>query len=126
MDIVELRKKYPQYDDLSDGALAYGFYQTNYTDMPMGEFADKVKLSSEGFKQMITTAKEKGRNVTSSSTTEDGPSNQAITGFKGEKVSVLRSLYVSLSAAPLAPRTPPSASPCSSSCRSLWSTPLQT
>ena len=87
MDIVELRKKYPQYDDLSDGALAYGFYQTNYTDMPMGEFADKVKLSSEGFKQMITTAKEKGRNVTSSSTTEDGPSNQAITGFNQQDQS---------------------------------------
>ena len=87
MDIVELRKKYPQYDDLSDGALAYGFYQTNYTDMPMGEFADKVKLSSEGFKQMITTAKEKGRNVTSSSTTEDGPGNQAITGFNQQDQS---------------------------------------
>ena len=87
MDIVELRKKYPQYDDLSDGALAYGFYQTNYTDMPMGEFADKVKLSSEGFKQMIITAKEKGRNVTSSSTTEDGPGNQAITGFNQQDQS---------------------------------------
>jgi len=87
MDIVELRKKYPQYDDMSDGALAYGFYQSNYTDMPMGEFADKINLSSEGFKQMITTAKEKGRNVTSSSTTEGGPGNQVITGFNQQDQS---------------------------------------
>ena len=81
MDINEFRKQNPVYDDMSDGALAYGFYQKNYTDMPMGEFADKVNLSSEGFKQMIATAKEKGRNVTSSSTTQEGPGNNVITGF---------------------------------------------
>lgn len=87
MDINEFRKQNPVYDDMSDGALAYGLYQKNYTDMPMGEFADKINLSSEGFKQMITTAKEKGRNVTSSSTTKDGPGNQAITGFNQQDQS---------------------------------------
>lgn len=87
MNIIEFRKQNPVYDDMSDGALAYGLYQKNYTDMPMGEFADKINLSSEGFKQMITTAKEKGRNVTTSSTTEGGPGNKVITGFNQQDQS---------------------------------------
>lgn len=87
MNIIEFRKQNPVYDDMSDGALAYGLYQKNYTDMPMGEFADKINLSSEGFKQMITTAKEKGRNVTTSSTTEGGPDNKVITGFNQQDQS---------------------------------------
>ena len=87
MNIVELRKKHPEYDDMSDGALAYGFYQKNYTDIPMGEFADKVKLSSAGFKEMIATAKESGVTPTTSSTTESGPGNDVITGFNQQDQS---------------------------------------
>ena len=87
MNIVELRKKHPEYDDMSDGALAYGFYQKNYTDIPMGEFADKVKLSSAGFKEMIAAAKESGVTPTTSSTTESGPGNDVITGFNQQDQS---------------------------------------
>ena len=44
MDITEFRKQNPVYDDMSDGELVYGLYKKNYTDMPMGEYADKLLL----------------------------------------------------------------------------------
>ena len=87
MDIIQFRKQNPVYDDMSDGALAYGLYKKNYTDMPMGEFADKVKLSSAGFKEMIAAAKESGVTPTTSSTTESGPGNKVITGFNQQDQS---------------------------------------
>jgi hypothetical protein len=89
MDTTKIRQQYPQYNDVSDGTLLYGIYQTtpNYKTMAMGEFADKVGMTSEQFNDMVTTAKEKGRNVTSSSTTENGPSNEVITGFNQQDQS---------------------------------------
>ena len=83
MDTSKIRTQYPQYDGVSDGTLLYGIYQTtpNYKKMSMGEFADKAGMNSNQFKDMVSTAKDKGRNVTSSSTTQDGPNNDVITGF---------------------------------------------
>ena len=83
MNIAEIREKYPQYDHLSDGALIHGFWDKSYKDkdIPMGEFADKVGLSSEGFKEMIAAAQQSGYEPTTSSTTQDGPGNEVIPGF---------------------------------------------
>ena len=81
MNIAEIRKKYPEYNDMSDGALMHGFYKKSYSDMPMGQFADQVGLSSEGFNEMIALAKKSGVTPTSSSSIENGPNNDVITGF---------------------------------------------
>lgn len=89
MDTTQIRLQYPQYKDVSDGTLLYGIYQTTpaYQQMPLGEFADKVGMTSEQFQDMISTAKEKGRNVTSSSTTQDGPGNDVVTGYSQQDQS---------------------------------------
>ena len=81
MDIIQFRKQNPVYDDMSDGALMHGFYKKSYSDMPMGQFADQVGLSSEGFNEMIALAKKSGVTPTSSSSIENGPNNDVITGF---------------------------------------------
>jgi len=87
MNIAEIRKKYPEYDDMSDGALMHGFYKKSYSDMPMGQFADQVGLSSEGFKEMIAVAKKSGVTPTSSSSIENGLGNDVITGYSQQDQS---------------------------------------
>jgi len=87
MNIAELRKKYPEYDDMSDGALMHGFYKKSYSDMPMGQFADQVGLSKEGFNEMIAFAKKSGVTPTSSSSIENGPGNDVITGYNQQDQS---------------------------------------
>ena len=81
MDTTKIRQQYPQYNNVSDGTLLYGIYQTtpNYKTMAMGECAEKIGMTSDQFKDKVSTAKEKVSNVTSSSTTEYGPSNELIT-----------------------------------------------
>ena len=83
MDTTKIRTQYPQYKNVSDGALLYGFYKTTpkYQEMPMGEYADKLGMTSTQFKEMIAAAKESGVTPTTSSTTESGPGNEVITGF---------------------------------------------
>ena len=87
MNIAEIRKKYPEYNDMSDGALMHGFYKKSYSDMPMGQFADQVGLSSEGFNEMIALAKKSGVTPTSSSSIENGPNNDVITGYNQQDQS---------------------------------------
>jgi len=87
MNIAEIRKKYPEYDDMSDGALMHGFYKKSYSDIPMGQFADQVGLSSKGFKEMIAVAKKSGVTPTSSSSIENGPGNDVITGYSQQDQS---------------------------------------
>jgi len=61
MNLQEFRKQYPQYDDTSDGNLAYMLWQKSYKNsMPMGLFADQINLSSTGFKEMVDSAKSSG------------------------------------------------------------------
>lgn len=43
----EIRKKYPQYDDLSDQQLAEALHRKHYADMPFDQFASKVGLTAE-------------------------------------------------------------------------------
>ena len=89
MDTTKIRQQYPQYSNVSDGALLYGIYQTTpkYQEMPLGRFADTIGMTSDQFKDMVSTAKEKGRNVTSSSATQDGPGNNVISGFNQQDQS---------------------------------------
>ena len=88
MNIAEIREKYPQYNEVSDGALLYGFYKTTpeYQKMPMGEYADKLGMTSTQFKEMITAAKESGVTPTTSSGPE-GVGNEVITGFSHQDQS---------------------------------------
>jgi len=45
-NIADIRKQYPQYDDLSDEQLAKGFYDKFYSDMPYEEFSAKLGLTA--------------------------------------------------------------------------------
>jgi hypothetical protein len=45
--LAEIRAKYPQYDDLSDQALADALHRKFYSDMPREEFDAKIGLSSD-------------------------------------------------------------------------------
>jgi len=65
MTLQDIRKKFPQYNDISDGDLAYKLYAKNYSDMPMGQFADKMDLSRDEFSFMIASAKKSGYKPTS-------------------------------------------------------------
>lgn len=44
MNIQELRKQYPQYNDLSDQDLAIGFHKKFYSDLPFEDFAGRIGL----------------------------------------------------------------------------------
>ena len=44
MNIQELRKQYPQYNDLSDQDLATGFHKKFYSDLPFEDFAGRIGL----------------------------------------------------------------------------------
>jgi hypothetical protein len=42
MNIKEIRQKYPQYGDISDGELAQALHRKYYSDMPYAQFEQKV------------------------------------------------------------------------------------
>lgn len=44
-DFTELRQKYPEYDDLSDDALARAFHGKFYSDMDFSDFSAKIGLA---------------------------------------------------------------------------------
>jgi len=44
MKIEEIRKKYPQYNDLSDRELAERLHKKSYSDMPFDEFSKRIGL----------------------------------------------------------------------------------
>jgi hypothetical protein len=48
MDIKEIRKKYPQYNDLSDTQLADGLHKKHYSDIPREDFNAKIGLGPQG------------------------------------------------------------------------------
>lgn len=43
--IQEIRKQYPQYQDLSDRALVNGLHKKHYSDMPYADFLKKIDFS---------------------------------------------------------------------------------
>lgn len=45
--LAEVRAKHPEYNDLSDEALAQGLYKKYYSDMPYDQFAVKVGLKPQ-------------------------------------------------------------------------------
>lgn len=45
--ISEIRKKYPQYDDLSDEQLADSLHKKYYSDMPKDEFISKIAMQKQ-------------------------------------------------------------------------------
>lgn len=47
MNIQEIRAKYPQYSDMSDGDLASALHKKFYADMPFDSFAGKIGLQQE-------------------------------------------------------------------------------
>lgn len=61
MDIQQIRQQYPQYNSLSDGDLAFRLWNKDYKgQIPMGQFADSIKLSQQGFGEMIGVARRSG------------------------------------------------------------------
>ena len=80
--IGDIRAQHKEYDDLSDGQLAYKLWNAKYNDMPMGMFADKVGLSQDAFGEMIGTAKQSGYEPTSRTTDPNAPREDlGITGM---------------------------------------------
>lgn len=47
MNIQDIRKQYPQYNDLSDQELAAGFHSKFYSDLPFEDFAGRIGLKAE-------------------------------------------------------------------------------
>ena len=47
MNLQEIRDKYPQYNDLSDGELARKLHAANYSDMDFGDFSQRIGYAPE-------------------------------------------------------------------------------
>lgn len=87
MDITQIREQYPQYSSLSDGELAFRLWNKDYKgSLPMGMFADRIKLPQDGFRQMVDFAEQSGYQPTTESgdRQEIGTGQGAIrSGFQG-------------------------------------------
>lgn len=72
MTLEEFRAENPDYNDLSDGELSYALWDSNYKDtgLPMGMFADQIKLSTDQFNDMIDTARAVGYQPTTETLSE--------------------------------------------------------
>ena len=44
MNIADIRAKFPQYDDLSDGELVRGLHAKFYSDMPYADFLKQINF----------------------------------------------------------------------------------
>jgi len=55
MNINEIRKQYPQYEDLSDQQLVDGFHKKFYSDIPLEDFRTKVGFTPTAEKSGIGT-----------------------------------------------------------------------
>src|SRR3990167_4764252 len=53
MNIQEFRKKYPEYDDISDDKLAKSFHKKYYSDLPYDEFSKKIGLPEKSFIEKV-------------------------------------------------------------------------
>lgn len=59
--IKEFRKKYPQYDDMSDEELSFRLYQKHYSDMPLVGFAKSFGLGKKGSLNFLKYASDQGK-----------------------------------------------------------------
>lgn len=59
MNVAEIREKFPQYSDLSDGQLVRGLHKKFYSDVPYSDFLKKIDFreSVDPTKDMSTTSK---------------------------------------------------------------------
>lgn len=48
--IADIRKQYPQYNDLSDEQLAQGFHQKFYSDIPYDQFKQQIGITTQAAK----------------------------------------------------------------------------
>ena len=91
ISIQELRKKFPEKSTLSDGEFTWDIWSKYYKDgtkaRPMGQFADEIGLSSEGFNQMTASAESSGYKPSSSSSIQNGQGNQVINRFSQNEQS---------------------------------------
>lgn len=91
ISIQELRKKFPEKSTLSDGEFTWDIWSKYYKDgtkaRPMGQFADEIGLSSEGFNQMVASAESSGYKPSSSSSIQNGQGNQVINRFSQNEQS---------------------------------------
>ena len=68
MDITQIRQQYPQYGSMSDGELAYRLWDKDYKGrVPMGVFADRIKLPQQAFGEMTSFARSSGYQPTTES-----------------------------------------------------------
>ena len=61
--IKSLREKFPQYEDLSDGQLAFGVYNNFYSDMPIVGFAKQIGLDKAQSLEMLKSANSAGKGM---------------------------------------------------------------
>ena len=53
MNLQEIRREYPQYNDLSDQELSDNLYNKFYTDIPREEFNNKIGYTSTTTSRLI-------------------------------------------------------------------------
>jgi len=63
MNIAEIRKQYPQYDDLSDEQLAVGLYQKFYSDMEFEDFSERIGFETAPDFSLGRLASQMGRST---------------------------------------------------------------
>jgi hypothetical protein len=64
MNFSDVRKKYPEYSDLSDAQLAKGLHEKFYSDMPYDAFAQKVGVGAATAKAPESSLIDKAANIT--------------------------------------------------------------
>jgi len=92
ISIEDLRKKFPNQANLSDGEFTWDMWSKYYKEganaRPMGQFADEIGLSSEAFKVMTSSAESSGYEPTSS-TSPDGAGYEKIVGYSQKEQTFL-------------------------------------
>ena len=61
--LAEIRKQYPEYNDMSDADLAEALYQTHYADMPRHEFDQAVGVKPDDVLGFVRGAANVGHNA---------------------------------------------------------------
>lgn len=80
----DFRKKHPEYDDLSDGELAYRLRNKFYSDVPYGLFAAEIDLDKAQRKEMFKFAKDSGEELSFRGVSNDMPPlNKTRQAFQG-------------------------------------------
>jgi len=77
MNIAEIRAKYPQYKDVSDGDLTNALHKRYYSDIPLDAFRAKV-----GFKPEMVVGADGLQAAVKQTVQESGPLTNAAVGFK--------------------------------------------